>query len=131
MSSYRYNDIKLGIRPFRQKVGDSSTFHHLITAAEQLIPQGFLSNCFCVRTGALFKCIRLPFDVGGTRVLVLRFLSRNTARWEGGSAAINDHDERIAVELWQLLQRNIEELSRTHPASFFVSLSTNTVYTAG
>ena len=61
---------------------------------------------------------------------------------EGGSAAINDHDERVAVGLWQLLQTNVEELdgdeeadrlpsrsssasSRTHPASFFTSLSTH------
>ena len=67
------------------------------------------------------------------------------SKMEGGFAAINDHDEQVAVELWQLLQRNIEELdgdeevdtlssrssratSGTHPASFFVSLSTNTLY---
>ena len=62
----------------------------------------------------------------------------------GGSATINDHDERVAVGLWQLRQRNVEEpdgdeesdtlpsrsssvTSRTQPASFFVSLSTNTL----
>ena len=46
-------------------------------------------------------------------------------KMEGSSAAINDHGERIAVEMWQLLERNIEELARTHSASFPVSLLTH------
>ena len=37
--SYRYNDIKLGRYPFRQQVGDSSTFHFIITEVEQLTSQ--------------------------------------------------------------------------------------------
>ena len=70
------------------------------------------------------------------------------SKMEDRSAAINDHYERVAVGLWQVLQRNIEELdgdeeadtlpswsssatSRTRPASSFVSLSSNTLYTAG
>ena len=69
-------------------------------------------------------------------------LASQHSEMEGGSAAINDHDERVAVGLWQLLQTNVEELdgdeeadrlpsrsssasSRTHPASFFTSLSTH------
>ena len=140
MSSYRYNNIELGICPFRRQVGDSSTFHHKITAVEQSTFQGFPSNC-CSRTRALFKCIPWwPFDVGGTRVLVLRFSQHKTARWRVAVLQSVTTMSGSRLDCGSFFKEYIEELdgdeeadtlpsrsssatSRTHPCLLYTSPS--------